>query len=152
MTCAIRAAAVGVLLLTGPPAVAHAQPEQCHWTSDAVAVSNAAQADADLMLAGATTAVSAELHTPARLDPQGVSVAGDWGFLQARILGPDGNWIDYAGTPYADAMASKSYYALLKRSHDDGWALFDSRVGPTDALDQQWPQRFGSPAVFWHCS
>lgn len=149
MTSAIRVAAVLALLGTAP--VAHAQPEQCRWTSDTAAVSNAAQADADLMLAAGTTAVRAELHKQARLDPEGVGVSGDWGFLEARILGSDGHWIDYAGTPYADGNASKSYYALLKRSHDGGWALFDSQVGPSDALDQAWPQQFGSPPVFWRC-
>ena len=150
MTTVIRTVAVCALLLTAAPA--HAQPEQCRWGSDTVAVADAAKSDADALLAAGTQAVAAELRKPARLDPQGSSVAGDWGFLQARILGPDGNWIDYAGTPYADAMASKSYYALLKRSQDHGWTLFDSRIGPTDALDQAWPQQFGSPPVFWRCS
>ena len=144
-----RAAVLSLGLLSIP--TAQAQPEQCRWGSDTVAVSPAAAADTDLILAAGANDVHDELHKPARLDPQGVVVAGEWGFLQARILGPDGDWIDYAGTPYADAMASKSYYALLKRSHDDGWALFDSRVGPTDAVDQDWPREFGSPPVFWRC-
>ena len=146
-----RISVVAAAVLWWPVAMAHAQPEQCRWSSADAAAPVADAADVAAMLRTAGADAQTQLGKPARLDPQGVSAVGDWGFLQARILGADGNWIDYAGTPFADGSHSKSYVALLRRAAGGGWALVDTRVGPSDALDENWPRQFASPPVFWRC-
>lgn len=126
-------------------------PESCQWTAGTSHQLDRSSPDAAAILAASTADVNRQLGKPASLDPKGLNTASDWAFLNARILGANGDWIDYTGTPFAEGSHSKNYYALARRGSDTTWTLVDTQVGPSDAADEGWPGRYGSPPVFWRC-
>lgn len=138
-------------LLSAIPAAAD---PQCQWSSDKSIRLDPASGDAAAILTPAVNDLTRQLGKPAKLGQDNISIAGQWAFVHAAILGADGNPIDYTGTPFAEAAAnggkSKKYMALLQHTQQ-GWNLIDAAIGPTDAHDEGWPQKYGSPSVFWLC-
>ena len=115
-------------------------------SSTPAASTSSAAADGQILNA-ATADLTAQLTKPGKLDAVRMKTAQGWAFLDGAIKAPDGQWIDYAGTPFAEAAAnggkSKRYVALL---HDDGgWKVVDSRVGPTDVAWQDWSTKYSAP-------
>jgi di/tricarboxylate transporter len=85
------------------PAVAD---PQCQWSPDKSKRLDPASGDAAAILTPAVNDLTKQLGKPAKLGQDNISTAGQWAFVNAAILGADGNPIDYAGTPFAEAAAN----------------------------------------------
>lgn len=89
-----------------------------------------------------------KLGQDVRFDVGQMKVGDGWGFLYARMQGPDGGAIDYAKTPLADAARegyiSPVYVALLQRV-DEHWQLRAEAIGPTDLAWADWSRKYGAP-------
>ncbi|WP_078308086.1 MULTISPECIES: hypothetical protein [unclassified Mycobacterium] len=111
-----------------------------------------ASPEAASILAPALADVTAQLGKPVRLDVRSLKSADGWVFLWSAMQEPDGGPIDYAGTPFAEASAngilSKKYIALLHQG-EQGWALVDKRVGPSDVAWAGWGAQYGAPAAIF---
>ncbi|WP_078290349.1 hypothetical protein [Mycobacterium sp. D16R24] len=108
--------------------------------------------EAAVILAPALADVTAQLGKPVRLDVRSLKSADGWVFLWSAMQEPDGSPIDYTGTPFAEASAhgvlSKKYVALLHQD-EQGWALVDKRVGPSDIAWAGWGAQYGAPAAIF---
>ncbi|MEZ0367200.1 hypothetical protein ACAG26_26335 [Mycobacterium sp. pUA109] len=134
---------------------AAADPESCQWDPKNSERLDPASPEVTAILKPAVADLTQQLGKPAKLGEQSISRSGQWMFVEATILGADGRPIDYTGTPFAEAAAhggkSKKYLALLR--HDDhGWNLVTRAIGPTDAQDRGWPEKYGSPPVYFICN
>lgn len=90
-----------------------------------------------------------QLGKRVRFDIRQFQVIGDWAFLHAGMLDPNGQPISYAGTRYADAdqhgQKSSNYDALLQ--HTNGhWTVRVDSVGATDVPWTGWSHDYGAPA------
>ncbi|HEV2678951.1 MAG TPA: hypothetical protein VGV14_00470 [Rhodanobacter sp.] len=90
-----------------------------------------------------------QLGKRVRFDIKQCQVVGDWAFLHAGMLDPNGQPISYAGTRFEDAdrrgQKSSNYDALLK--HADGhWTVRVDSVGATDVPWTNWSHDYGAPA------
>jgi hypothetical protein len=141
--------AVGVL--TAGPAAAD---PACEWSPDKSQKVDPASTEAAAILKPAVDDLNKKLGKPAQLGQDNIAKSGQWAFVRASILGADGQPIDYTGTPFAEAAEhggkSKTYLALLRQANR-GWNLVDAAIGPTDAVYEGWPGRFGSPPVRFVC-
>ncbi|AMT72703.1 hypothetical protein [Mycobacteroides immunogenum] len=122
-------------------------------TADPGALSvDPSSAEGAVVLAPAVADVAAQLGKPVRLDVRSLKAADGWAFLWSAMQEPDGNPVDYAGSPFAEAAAnggmSKKYVALLHRD-DQGWGLVDRRVGPSDIPWAGWSAQYGAPAAIF---
>lgn len=108
--------------------------------------------EAAAILAPALADVTAQLGKPVRLDIRSLKSAEGWVFLWSAMQEPDGGPVDYTGTPFAEASAngvlSKKYVALLHQD-EQGWALVDKRVGPSDVAWAGWGAQYGAPAAIF---
>lgn len=111
-----------------------------------------ASPEATTILAPALADVTAQLGKPVRLDVRSLKAADGWAFLWSAMQEPDGNPIDYTGTPFAEAAAnggkSKKYVALLHQD-EQGWTLVDKRIGPSDVAWAGWSAQYGAPAAIF---
>lgn len=86
----------------------------------------------------------------ARLQIKTERTSGPWVFLWALMKEPNGEPLDYSGTPKEAAAqhgaASGNYVALFRRDAVGAWHLVVSRVGPTDLAWGDWDQRYGAPS------
>jgi hypothetical protein len=90
-----------------------------------------------------------QLGKRVRFDIKQFQVIGDWAFLHAGMLDPNGQPISYAGTRFEDAdrrgQKSSNYDALLK--HEGGrWTVRVDSVGATDVPWTGWSHDYGAPA------
>jgi hypothetical protein len=116
-------------------------------SSSVPATSSSTPAVDQQMVDAAVADLTTQLTKPAKLDGIRHKTAQGWAFLEANIKAPDGQWIDYAGTPFAEAAAnggkSKKYVGLLR--NDGGWKVVTSTVGPTDVAWQDWSTEYSAP-------
>jgi hypothetical protein len=90
-----------------------------------------------------------QLGKRVRFDIKQFQVIGEWAFLHAGMLDPNGQPISYAGTRFEDAdrhgQKSSNYDALLK--HESGrWTVRVDSVGATDVPWTGWSHDYGAPA------
>ncbi|ALR13131.1 hypothetical protein BST43_09655 [Mycobacteroides saopaulense] len=108
--------------------------------------------DGAVLVAPALADATAQLGKPVRLDVRSLKAADGWAFLWSAMKEPGGEPIDYAGTPFAEASAngvlSKKYVALLHQD-EQGWALVDKRLGPSDVAWAGWSAQYGAPAAIF---
>ncbi|OHT88535.1 hypothetical protein [Mycobacteroides saopaulense] len=108
--------------------------------------------DGAALVAPALADATAQLGKPVRLDVRSLKAADGWAFLWSAMQEPGGEPIDYAGTPFAEASAngvlSKKYVALLHQD-EQGWALVDKRLGPSDVAWAGWSAQYGAPAAIF---
>jgi hypothetical protein len=111
--------------------------------------SPAPAADDKAVLQPAEADATAQLGKPVTLNVVALHSLDGWAFVWARIEEPDGQPVDYSGTPLADAAAngtaSKKYAALLQDTNGQ-WRVVTSRVGPTDAAWDDWGKQYSAPA------
>ncbi|MGH3724015.1 MAG: hypothetical protein ACRDUS_07780 [Mycobacterium sp.] len=111
-----------------------------------------ASPDGGAILAPAIADATAQLGKPVRLDVRSLKSAEGWAFLWSAMQEPDGGPIDYTGTPFAEPAAngvlSKKYVALLHQD-EQGWAIVDKRVGPSDIAWAGWGAQYGAPAAIF---
>ncbi|MBE1160898.1 hypothetical protein [Dyella acidiphila] len=90
-----------------------------------------------------------QLGKPVHFEVQRLRVLGDWAFLHARMQGPNGQPISYAGTRYEDAsrhgQKSANYDALLQRKQGQ-WSVQAEAIGATDVPWTDWSHRYGAPS------
>ncbi|MCV2894274.1 hypothetical protein [Lentibacter sp. XHP0401] len=73
---------------------------------------------------------------------------GDWCFLMAEPLQPNGNKLNWRTTPYANDWANDAMSNLvmvLMRKQGNGWQVIDYVVGPTDVHWYNWIDGYGLP-------
>jgi hypothetical protein len=92
-------------------------------------------------------AVERELGVAVMLDVHDQRTDGEWFFLTATPLTPDGNRIDYATTRLADRAMGGEFddwlCALLRASDQRAWDLVELEIGATDVPFVDWPDRHG---------
>lgn len=146
------AAVAAIALVTAAPAAADPPDPKCGWNPDLSAPMDLESPSGGAVLQATYDDVNRQLGKPAHLSQDGINIADPWVFVGATILGRDGKPIDYTGTPFEQGSHSKKYFALLRHDELNAWTLVDSRVGPSDAVDEGWPEKHGSPPVFWRCT
>jgi len=73
---------------------------------------------------------------------------GQWCFLMAEPLQPNGNKLDWYSTPYANDWAKDAMSDLimvLMRRQGSGWQVVDYVIGPTDVHWYNWIDGYGLP-------
>ncbi len=73
---------------------------------------------------------------------------GEWCFLMAEPLQPNGKKLNWYSTPYANDWANDAMSDLvmvLMRRQGNGWQVVDYVIGPTDVHWYSWIDRFGLP-------
>jgi hypothetical protein len=73
---------------------------------------------------------------------------GDWCFLMAEPLQPNGRKLNWYTTPYANDWANDAMSDLvmvLMRWQGNGWQVVDYVIGPTDVHWYSWIDRYGLP-------
>jgi hypothetical protein len=134
MRSAILALVLTVGLLAAPRA-----------SADPVSTPAPSSPEGQAILAPALADLNNQLQKPANLDGTLLRTSQGWAFVQGQIKGPDGQWIDYSGTPFAIGNHSKKYLALVRDS-GQSWQLVTSKVGPSDVAWANWSQEYGAPA------
>ena len=103
------------------------------------------------LLDAARAPAQTELGKPVRFLVDALNVAGDWGFVLARMRDAQDGPFDYAGTPYAEAAAqggqSQLYAALLQRQGGQ-WRVLRYSIGPTDPAWLGWTGAGAPEALF----
>ncbi|MBS9534516.1 hypothetical protein KIH27_13060 [Mycobacterium sp. M1] len=121
-------------------------------SADPVSSPDPSSPEGTAILRAAGADLTGQLGKPAKPNVKALRVSQGWAFLWAQILQPDGQLIDYSGTPFAVAAAnggkSKMYAALLHQN-GDAWDLTASRVGPTDVAWDGWSREYGAPAAIF---
>ncbi|PQM46987.1 hypothetical protein [Mycobacterium talmoniae] len=116
------------------------------WASaDPVTSPDPTSTDGQAILKPALADLTTQLGKPAKLDVKTLNVSQGWAYVNGFIKAPDGQWIDYTGTPFEVGSHSKRYVALL-RDGGQGWSLVTSRVGPSDVAWANWGEEYGAPA------
>lgn len=92
--------------------------------------------------------LAGELAQPVRLETSSVRLGGDFAFVAAKVVQPDGNAIDFRKTVYLDAITSGLFdgpylWALLGQT-DGHWSVLEHDIGPTDAYFVSWPSIHGA--------
>jgi hypothetical protein len=134
----MRSAILALVLMVGLLAAPRA-------SADPVSTPAPSSPEGQAILAPALADLNNQLQKPANLDGTMLRTSQGWAFVQGQIKGPDGQWIDYSGTPFAIGNHSKKYLALVRAS-GQGWQLVTSKVGPTDVAWANWSQEYGAPA------
>ncbi|MEH6740582.1 MAG: hypothetical protein V7695_18865 [Sulfitobacter sp.] len=73
---------------------------------------------------------------------------GQWYFLMAEPLQPNGKKLDWYSTPYADDWAKDAMsdvVMVLMRRQGSGWQVVDYVIGPTDVHWYNWIDGYGLP-------
>jgi hypothetical protein len=78
-----------------------------------------------------------------------LKVLDDWAFIRGIPLQPDGNAMDYQGTPHQEAikegMFDDGICALLKKQGDK-WTVIIYQIGATDVPWVGWSEEYKAPA------
>jgi hypothetical protein len=114
-------------------------------SADPVSTPEPSSPEGQAILVPALADLTTQLGKPAKLDVTMLNTSQGWAFVKGQIKGPDDQWIDYSGTPFANGNHSKNYYALLRGS-GQSWQLTTSVVGPSDPAWMSWSQQYGAPA------
>lgn len=141
----VFAAALLALLLTQPlQTEGPAQPVEI-LTPDAPAYGE--------VLAALQPSVEELLGIPVGMNVRQLKVQGDFSFVSAEVINPDGRAIDFSQTRIADMAASNfdgpSLWAYLKRT-DGAWQVLEQDIGPTDAWFAFWPSKHGGSCDIIH--
>lgn len=96
--------------------------------------------------------VSARIGGPVEFEVSALRVLRDWAYVSARPRRPGGAPIDWAATPFAEAMRADAMsdltLGLLRRS-GGVWRVVETAIGPTDVAWIDWIARHRAPrAVF----
>lgn len=78
---------------------------------------------------------------------------GEWYFLMAEPLQPDGTKLDWRTTPYASDWANDAMSDLvmvLMRRQGNNWQVIDYVIGPTDVHWVNWVTRYNLPERLFH--
>jgi hypothetical protein len=77
-----------------------------------------------------------------------LKVLDDWAFIRGVPLQPDGNAMDYQGTPHQEAikegMFDDGICALLKKQGDK-WTVIIYQIGATDVPWVGWSEEYKAP-------
>ncbi|EFV13526.1 hypothetical protein [Segniliparus rugosus] len=109
--------------------------------------SDSAEAQAIQRLASAD--IQKQLGKPAELRVQALHSSGEWAFVFATMIKPDGQDFDYDGTEWAAAAehgGKSTRYAGLFHNVGGTWQLTASAVGPTDTAWTPWSSQYGAPS------
>lgn len=92
--------------------------------------------------------VQKQLKTKVTFKIENLRVQREWAFMKGAPQQPNGNAIDYHGTPYQTAIAAGAFddgiVALLrKRGHK--WQVVTYVIGATDVPYVEWAQKYHAP-------
>jgi len=81
-----------------------------------------------------------------------IAVYGEWAYVRATPLAPDGSSIDYSKTAFREQVESGAFDdavdALVKNTGGE-WRTLDHVIGATDVAWSPWPEEYGAPeAIF----
>ena len=89
------------------------------------------------------------IGVPLRLEIHDLRSDRQWAFVTATPRTMAGQPIDYANTPFADAVAAGEFddwlCALVRKAPNGKWRLVTLVIGATDAPFVDWPERYGVP-------
>lgn len=101
------------------------------------------------VLDAARVPIEAEVGVPIQFVVDQLRVTDAWAFVSGRPVGRDGKPVDYAATPYAEAIAEGMFddgaVVLLQRK-DGTWAVVTHVIGATDVPWIGWDAEYGVPA------
>lgn len=105
------------------------------------------------LMDAARAVITPELGQPVIFLPGTLYSQGDWAFLSAEPLRPDGTPLDWFQTPFAEAWrndAMSTEIMVLMHNNGSGWHAVDHVIGPTDVYWLNWVEAYQLPyALFF---
>jgi hypothetical protein len=96
--------------------------------------------------------IEKELGQPVTFKTVRFKISNGWAFVEGQTVKPDGAAIDYAQTPYKEAVAAGAFddgFAALLHLENGSWKVATYEIGSTDVPWVEWPQTYGAPAVIF---
>ena len=78
-----------------------------------------------------------------------LKVQNGWAFIRGVPQQPNGNAVDYHGTPYQNAIDAGAFddgIVALLRKRDGKWQVVKFVIGATDVPYTEWAQKYHAPA------
>jgi hypothetical protein len=96
--------------------------------------------------------VEKDLKQPVIFEIAVIQAQGNWAYVRATPLTPNGNPINYSKTKYKvqiDAGAFDDAVDALLEYRDGSWRVAEYVIGATDVVWMSWPEQYGAPrAIF----
>lgn len=104
------------------------------------------------LMDAARVPVQRELGQPVIFKVEGLRSDGNWAYLEATPLQPDGSPLDWSRTPMADAWAAdmmSDLVLVVMRRDAHGWQAVDYVIGPTDVAWLNWVDKYDWPRALF---
>jgi hypothetical protein len=96
--------------------------------------------------------IEKELGQPVLFQVSVIQSKGNWAYIRATPLAPNGDRVDYRKTKYREQVENGAFddaVDALAKNTDGSWRVVAYSVGATDVAWTPWPGRFGAPeAIF----
>ena len=110
-------------------------------------------ADRAAIMDAARGPITAELDHTVIFVVSTLRTDGEWAYLDATPVNPDGSPLDWKATPFAEAQAAgmmEDNVLVLLRKKGKDWKMVDYVIGPSDVYWLNWIDQYGLPKALFN--